>query len=243
MSAYVSVAGHEFTEERAKSVIAGYALGTRQTQFQRKRGCETITRAPIEVHRWGYKTYDCVLSSKGPDCEPVDYLVAGGLNGRIDVGAVAALQVAAPPALNELAKIEEEVTFWELREDRLIDIPGEECPERHLWLAWCHMITMPEIGVALTHKVLHHKRPRLFPLADGQTIKALGQGEAWQTIHRDLNRNAEPFEQLESWFGHLVNNQDGLVGLSRLRLHDILLWCRMMPREEKEAVRLGEKLV
>lgn len=241
---YVVVAGHGFSEEEARLIIAGYALGrTERIQLKPIEGCEGLTDSDLDFPRWGYRTYDCILPSPGSTCEPIDYLVVSGLNGQIDVSAVAALQVACPLAFAELSKVSGDVGFWELDEDRLTAFPKERCREQHLWRAWCHMMTMPQLGVALTHKVLHHKRPKLFPLIDRQTVAALGK-QAWLTIHGDLNQaQGEPFEELETWFADLVKDQKGCVPLSRLRLHDILLWCRIIPGQQDEAMRMGSRFL
>jgi hypothetical protein len=242
-ASYVEVAGHGYQEDEAKQVIAGYALGTVDKTKIHQGACTTIPAADPHTPRWGYKTYDCIAPSGHPECEPVDYLVASGLNGRLDVASVAALQSSCPPAFRELSLIPDDVVFWELDGGLLNVFPTHECPERHLWLAWCHMITTPDIGVALTHKVLHHKRPRLFPLIDGQTAKPLGQGTAWKTIHDDLKGDSAAFAALETWFSELVRWWSGCVALSRLRLHDILLWCAVMTEQRGEAVTAGKKFI
>lgn len=243
-NAYLTVGGLEYSEDQAKAVIAGYALGTYEVLLSRRGSCKAIPQATIRVPRWGYRTYDCVRPSPGPGCEATDYLIAAGLNGRIDVSSVAALQAACPPAFEELSQIDESLVYWHLDEGRLMTFPQQDCPERHLWLAWCYMMSMPEIGVALTHKTLHHKRPTLFPLIDGRTVKAFDEGAAWVTIHRDINQHdGKPFASLEEWFAALAREQEGCVPLTRLRLHDILLWCRIMPGQEEEAARKGEALL
>jgi hypothetical protein len=166
------------------------------------------------------------------------------LNGRLDVASTASLQTACSLAFAELAHIEDDVVFWELDNSRLATFPEESCAERHFWLAWCYLMTIPDVGVALTHKTLHHKRPWLYPLIDGQTLKACSDGFAWKTIHNDLNQEGgEPFAHLEGWFADLVAQREGCVPLSRLRLHDILLWCRIMPRQENEAADKGKSIL
>lgn len=241
---YVVVAGYEFSQDEARSIIAGYALGrTEAIELKAVGTCKELEHRNFDYPRWGYRTYDCILSSPGSACEPVDYLVVSGLNGQIDVSAVAALQEACPLAFAELSRVDEDVYFWELDAHRLSAFPEERCPERHLWRAWCHMMTMPQLGVALTHKTLHHKRPRLFPLIDGQTVGSLGD-HAWRTIHTDLNQEeGKPFEELETWFADLVRDQADCVPLSRLRLHDILLWCRIIPGQQDEAISKGKKFL
>jgi hypothetical protein len=57
---------------------------------------------------------------------------------------------------------------------------------------------VPGAGIALTHKVLHHKRPSVFPLLDNKTSAALGGGgDAWLQIHRDLAATPDGWTELE----------------------------------------------
>jgi hypothetical protein len=46
------------------------------------------------------------------------------------------------------------------------------------------MTKTPDIGMALTHNVLHHKRPALLPMLDGRTVEVLrnqsGGRNPWQ---------------------------------------------------------------
>lgn len=84
------------------------------------------------------------------------------------------------------------------------------------------------IKVALTHKLLHHKRPDLFPLIDNRTVPLLKphtdtEVGLWGVVHRELTRNEEQFGALERTFAELAT-EDHDVRLTRLRLHDVLLW-------------------
>jgi hypothetical protein len=239
-SSYVSVAGYDYSERAAKAVITGYAFArTQAVAIEAAAGCPESSDKQQDFPRWGYETYDCIPAGPDASCHPVDYLIASGLNGRLDVPAVASLQFACPLAFEELSRVDPDIFFWNLDPDRLAQFPDVDCAERYLWLAWCHMMSTPELGVALTHKTLHHKRPSLFPLIDGQTVHALGE-EVWRTIHQDLNQgDGEPFEQLESWFRTLVGERGGGVELTRLRLHDILLWSAILPGQRAEAAEKG----
>jgi hypothetical protein len=108
------------------------------------------------------------------------------------------------------------------------------------------------LGVARIHKVLHHKRPEHFPLIDGRTVDSLsaawseGSGDgSWATIHRDLQEQDGIFEELEGWFrerAQAVHGWPPSRPLSRLRIHDILLWCDVSD-ERGEAHEAGRQYV
>ena len=83
------------------------------------------------------------------------------------------------------------------------------------------------VEIALTHKLLHHERPDLFPLIDGKTGPRLAahtdeSAGLWAVVHRELNANRHQFTALEATSAELVNGEDE-VPLTRLRLHDVLL--------------------
>lgn len=251
MAREITVAGDTYGLEEAKDTIAGYAFGTRREKRQKISGYVPLEPTSIDIPWFGYLTYDCIGVSGSENigaCTDADLLVSSGLNGRLDVDALGALQAVAPLAIAELANIPDEdgFYFWQLDPDGLISLPPDG-PERHLHHAWVHMMSARDVGVALTHKVLHHKRPRLFPLIDGRTVEVLGRTEAWKTIHQDLVEGASAFEELEGWFSNLMRNvslawdRDDLVSLSRLRLHDTLLWCRASGRIEL-ATREGRQV-
>jgi hypothetical protein len=109
----------------------------------------------------GLRTYDCVPACPGPDFGDVDILVADGLNGGLDVAAIAALHLAtrrAAPYLAEAADQGQE--FGRLAPAELADNPPEGTTGWLLSKAWKEMMSTPDVGRALTHKVLHHKDPR-----------------------------------------------------------------------------------
>lgn len=89
-------------------------------------------------------------------------------------------------------------------------------------------MSLPGVDVAITHKILHHKRPDFFPLIDNQTLKILGS-RAWLTIHDNLTANPTGWDQLERQIATLAHNRG--VALTRLRLHDILLWTSVTGRD------------
>jgi hypothetical protein len=82
---------------------------------------------------------------------------------------------------------------------------------------------MPDLDVITTHKILHHKRPDVFPLFDRETARRLGEKGAWVQIHHELAESRDEWAGLEVWFAGLATGP-GDVALTLLRLHDILVW-------------------
>jgi Family of unknown function (DUF6308)/HD domain len=79
---------------------------------------------------------------------------------------------------------------------------------------------LPGVERAITHKLLHRKRPWLFPMLDSVTTEHLGGFRPWATIWADLTRHEQEFAALEDWFATLASAHDG-VRLTRLRIHDM----------------------
>ena len=159
----ISLAAERWTIglDEVKAAVAGYAFAVRDVGDE---------RAP----RWAYRTYDCVPASPGPDFSDLDIMVAAGLNGELDVAAIGALHLAtrrAGPYLAQAAGRGQE--FGRLTLGELADNPPAGTAGWLLNEAWKQMMSTPDAGRALTHKVLHHKRPALFPLLDRQTADVL----------------------------------------------------------------------
>jgi hypothetical protein len=76
---------------------------------------------------------------------------------------------------------------------------------------------------------LHHRRPDLVPLVDSVTRRQLlshveeGDSGPEAVVHRELLANAEAFGALETVASGLLTATGG-VPLTRLRLHDVLVW-------------------
>jgi len=228
-----------YSFEEAIGVLETYCFGHYTLKPKEISNAYGVEYDEIRFPKYAYETYDCVPASDGAQLLPVDLLVASGLNGQIDSAAYAGLATAAARAAEELARIDERVTFWDLPEDGIDGADGhppppEEHPDCfHLHAAWSAMMQIPHVDIALTHKVLHHKRPHLFPLLDNLTISQLEKGDAWRHIHRDLNRDAHVYERLERWHSDQVA-ASAKQRLKRLRIHDILLWWRASGKQEPD---------
>ncbi len=217
-----------YTLDEARSVVLGYAFDERSlrpTPVRSHKYGELPDR--LRVSRWGYSTYDCVPASPGSDLTDADMLVPAGLNGEVDLKALAGMRAVAPHVNEVLRRLDdrgETPAFWELPPDELNAPKDREGVAWDLSEAWWYLMSVPRVGMTLTHKVLHHKRPRLFPLLDRLTLRWLPAEGPWGAICKDLNREPEDFEDLERWFASEAAAR-GTVPLTRLRLYDILLWC------------------
>lgn len=231
----LKVLGKDFDPDEAFFVVLGYAFGTRPFKWRRPRGAVGERPSATEARRWGYETYDCVDRHPGTALAGVDLLVAAGLNARIDASVVASLLAVEPEvsaALKALARAGGDVRFWDLERDDLTGQPPDQgSPARPLWRAWSVLMGAGDVGVAVTHKTLHHKRPDMFPLIDNRTLAAFKK-EPWAEIHDDLRASREEWATLEDRFCAAAatlreaSQDDDRPGLrlTRLRLHDILLW-------------------
>jgi hypothetical protein len=237
-----------YSLDEARAVIAGYAFATRPFAWRPPQGQSSLGEPPgaRRVPIWAYETYDQVQGGKSQHAEATDILVAAGLNGRIDSKLFAVIKAVLPEAFRALGEVPDDVTFWDLPREDLWNPP----PGSHSWYllrAWWLLAGAPGVKVARTHKVLHHKRPRLVPLIDGKTVGPLEVaatansfgGNSWVQLHEELNRYREEFEELERWFNDI---RVGEPTLFRLRLHDILLWCRVT-KQDDEARRKGEQVL
>ncbi len=189
--------------------------------------------APHTVPRYAYRTYDCVLASDGPGFSDLDLLVTAGLNARVDMTTFARLRSFADRAAGHLdAAHQMQPDFLRLRRDEVGDDPAKGSTGWYLSQAWRQGMATPGLGIARVHKMLHHKRPRLVPLLDNETVKpirAAADGKAcgsWQLIHDEIHAHAEHFQTLADEFGELATGIDD-VSLSWLRLHDILVWMKV----------------
>ena len=200
----------------------------------------------IKVRSYAYRVYDCVLPADDDEFAWLDVLVVDGINGKMDQAAITALKDAADRAWPHVRRATERAAgraFWELPEEEVGVAPPPDTTGEALSDAWRECFATSGIKTALTHKLLHHKRPALFPLIDNVTAPLLRAHtddavSLWGVIHRELNANGAAFDALEAAFVLLVDGDDD-VPLTRLRLHDVLLWLKASKRWE-HAVRHGE---
>ncbi len=208
--------------DTAVAAVLGYARGRRPLYY---RAPNDRTGRWAQVPAFGYDRFDRRPVPEGPLGE-VDILAGEGLHGRLDRAAWTAL-AAALPAVQELADAvvarAAGRTFWELPEDEfsvlaepgtvgaLLRRIGELCTERGL--------SRPHVLAAL-----HHRHPDLVPVLHDVTRWPLlphvreGDSGVEAVIHRELVHAADAFAELEDAV------RAAGVALTRLRLHDVLLW-------------------
>ena len=245
MNGVLTLAGEEFPIDRAQEVITGYCFGEIDSQPHPPTGKPygPIIQ-PRRRRRWGYLSYDCQRGT-GPAPDIVDVVAPVLLNVAQGYGVrlVSDLLAIAPMVRDVVASIgNKEFCFWDLDPNEVIPrgMPAEGSPSLALHRAWYLVESVKGADVAVTHKLLHHAWPHLFPLIDNRTASKLGEGY-WVTILEDLKNHRSEFADLEDWFEELAQEIGG-VRLTRLRLHDILLWCRVTG-EEEEAAKAGRDLV
>jgi hypothetical protein len=198
-----------------------------------------ITRTPTypdgvtaSVPAYAYGAYDCVAPSEDDEFAWLDVLVVDGLNGKLDQRKITALKHAADrawPHVRESIRRADGRPFWRLPAEEAARRPPPGSAGEALDHAWQECMATGSVKTALTHKLLHHKRPDLFPLIDRKTGRRLKKQTdrqrvgLWAVVHQELTDNDAQFTALEAAFARLVAAEDD-VPLTRLRLHDILLW-------------------
>lgn len=233
----------------ALKVVIGYCLGEEDVHWQKPRdGVDVTPTFPVRG-AFAFRTYDCVPRSDEPELTDLDVLVCDGLNGQMrskDVAGV--LSVAKDVGVHIAALDKEGRPFWEFDSAELTNEPEKGSRAWALWAAWTLLMGVEGVDVARAHKILHHKRPRLFPLIDNKTLPSLAP-HAWCTIHEDLTECTEGWTWLEARVderlphdGQCKVDESADPRLSRLRLHDILLWCKATKRWTI-ALELGEEIV
>lgn len=235
----VTVAGIEYDVPTIQEIVAEYAWDEREFAVARRNGildraedCQVRKRAVF-----GYRTYDCVPASEGSAITELDVFVLSGLNAQLNVQRVAVLlelRGALSQVIEELDDIDSNtpggIHFWTLPTEE-IATPKKGTVGWLLLKAWALLVGAPDVGVAIAHKLLHHKRPHLFPLVDGRTVKCFPEGKAWETIHGELVTSARDWTLLEEWFAEEAKRR-GTVRLTRLRMHDIVTWRAAMDRPQ-----------
>jgi Family of unknown function (DUF6308) len=237
----LTLAGETFDLEKAKQVVAGYCFHETDSQPHPPHG-DSYGNPLVnwKRRRWGYLSYDC-QRGPGPAPDIVDVMAPVMLNVSQGYGVrlVSDLLAITPHVREVVEGIPADFNFWDLEPGHVVPkgMPEKRSASDALHRAWYLVESAPGVDVAITHKFLHHAWPHLFPLIDNRTLSSLGEG-AWVTILEDLQRHAAEFDALEAWFKELAKSRDE-VALTRLRLYDILLWCRVVG-EDQEAAETGK---
>jgi hypothetical protein len=220
--------------DTALAAVLGYARGRRPLRY----------RSPIEREgRWvqvpafGYERFDrrpVPDGSLGDD----DVLVAEGLHGRLDPDGWSAVR----RALDDVQSWADATTahaagrpFWDLPDDE-VSVLGEPGT---VGAALRDLGEPPRPHDGYVIAALHHRRPELVPLVTRttwlQAVPHLREGDSGvaAVVHRELAANAVAFAALEDEAAALLRHR-----LTRLRLHDLLLWLTATLRLSA-AVALG----
>jgi hypothetical protein len=240
-----SVSDEPIAFDDALAAVLGYTRATRQLNV---RTPSHPGGHVVQVPAYSYSVYDCVPASEDDEFAWLDVLVVDGLNGQLSQKSIVALKDAGARAWPHVREAERRAggrAFWDLPIEEVIAPPPPGSAGEALFKAWEQCFHTDHVEVALTHKLLHHKRPRLFPLIDRQTrprlVAQVGAqaGRIWAVIHRELSRNVEQFDRLEAGLARLLTRSDD-VRLERLRLHDILLWLDVT-RQRQVAADAGRR--
>lgn len=209
----------------ALAAVLGYARGRRALWFRSPGRPEGRW---VQVPAFGYERFDCRPRPSGPLGDD-DVLVAEGLHGRLDPAGWAAVRSAlgeAGAAADAAAARADGRAFWELPPGELsvLEEPGTVG-------AGLRAVRERAAGPYRYHvsAALHHRRPDLVPLLGSairrQVLAHVEEGDSGPeaVVHRELRANAEAFAALEAAASALLTATGG-VALTRLRLHDVLLW-------------------
>ncbi len=226
--------------DEAKLVVTGFCFGEIELRWGElsKLGVGSAV-AHRRRPRWAYRTYDCVPASEGVELTMHDVLLTAGLDSRINSETASGIFAVLDDVNEALGAIPLANRFWDFSTDDLGSVPSESSPAWNVWRAWWLLNGVYNVNTATSHKILHHKRPWQFPLLDSETQACYrDRNSTWAEIATELRRHEDEFTQLESWFADLAA-QEGGVSLTRLRLHDILLWCKATGQWEKVKIAGG----
>ncbi|WNV74213.1 DUF6308 family protein [Geodermatophilus sp. DSM 44513] len=208
----------------ALAAVLGYARGRRPLWF----------RSPghprgrwVQVPAFCHERFDRRPRARGPLGDD-DVLTAEGLHGRLDPAGWAAVRAALDDAGGPADAATERAggrPLWELPDDEF-SVLGEPGTVGAALRALRE--TGPGAVRAYVSAALHHRRPELFPLVGPTTRRQLlphveeGDSGLEAVVHRELRANAEGFAVLEASVAAAL----GPAGaLTRLRLHDVLVWA------------------
>ena len=209
------------TFEDARRIVGGYAFGREPLRLGKMPTIAGQDPGELDRARWSCAIYDFQPSDQGP-LNYFDIIVSIGLSSQIKEWAIAGMLEMAPFVTEALAHIPLDKTFWDLPPAEVKQLPDGS---NAWWMNHAVKLLVAVHGVQFTvaHKTLHHKRPLLFPLLDNETVTVLPYKDSWTIIHDDLANHCAQFEALEQFVAKEVATRGG-VQLTRLRIHDILVW-------------------
>ena len=204
--------------DTAQAAVVGYARGRRPLWFRSPSHPEGRW---VRVPAFGYARFDAQpVRAGGPGDD--DVLVAEGLHGRLDRTSWTAARSALDEAWRcHLALVERAGgrSFWELPSDEfsVLEEPGT------VGALLREIRSLPQDAVVLA--ALHHRAPALVPHLNATTWRQLaphvreGDSGVEAVVHRELRANAAAFAALEQVVAEALG-----APLTRLRIHDVLVW-------------------
>jgi len=224
------------TGRTALAAVLGYARGRRPLWYRSPNEREGRW---VHLPAFGHDRFDARPVPTGPLGDD-DVLAAEGLHGRLDPRDWSAVRRAldeAQPTADALVARAAGRPFWELPDDE-VSVLAEP---RTVGAALRHLAELPQPQPRYVLAALHHRHPELVPLLTRatwlQTVPHLREGDSGvaAVVHRELRANAAAFAELERAVAALLP----ATPLTRLRLHDLLVWLAGTLRLTT-AVALGE---
>ncbi len=238
-----------YTFREAQEALVGYAFAE-QSAWKPPSGYGPYGDSPTaSAGCWAYRSYDCIPTQLGP-LRGVDLLTPPGLDRKIAATEILAMEAVVKDVSEALARVPVHQTFWDLPLDgHPIWLDPVARPDTIAWWVWRAYWLIDganSVGSTTAHKILHHKRPWLFPLVDDVTEPRLGGArKTWEQINSDLAQHKAGFERLEQWFACVAATEARAGGvavpITRLRIHDILLWLHWWKpgASRADAIRQG----
>ncbi|MGY1669400.1 DUF6308 family protein [Geodermatophilus sp. SYSU D00710] len=199
----------------ALAAVLGYARGRRPLFF---RSPSHPQGRWVQVLAYAFDRFDGQPPETADHPTDRDVLVAEGLHGRLDPAGWREVRTTMDevwPTLRGMVDRAAGRAFWELPADEfsVLAEPGTVGA------------ALRDVGGRHVRAALHHRHPALVPLLDGVTRRQLyghvaeGDSGPEAVVHRELVANAAAFTVLETATATLLGRP-----LTRLRLHDVLLW-------------------
>ncbi|MGY1842003.1 hypothetical protein [Modestobacter sp. SYSU DS0875] len=220
--------------ETALAAVLGYVRGRRPLRYRSPFEREGRW---VQVAAFGHDRFDARPVPAGPLGDD-DVLTAEGLHGRLDPAGWAAVRRALDEVQPTAAALVERAggrAFWELPDDELSVLGEPGTVGAHLR----GLAELPDPQPRYVLAAVHHRHPALVPLLTRATwlqlVPHLHEGDSGvaAVAHRELRANPLAFAALEDAVRLLG------VPLTRLRLHDLLVWLAGTLRLTT-AVALGE---
>jgi hypothetical protein len=214
--------------ETALAAVLGYARGRRPLRF---RTPDHPQGRWFSVPAFGYERFDRQPVADGP-LGDADVLVAEGLHGRLPPAGWTAVRAA----LDDVGPLADAATAraagracWELPAEEFSVLAEPGTVGAALRGVWQRTQDADRVRPDLVSAALHHRSPALVPHVDRTTRRQLwphvveGDSGVEAVVHRELRANAAGFAALEAAVAALLADGAG-PPLTRLRLHDVLLW-------------------